>query len=79
MGGPIWTAPIHHNGFVSDVLTLVQNDSDKFGTAKRIEGILGMVLEELPEVPLYYTMDKICSTLHIHMMPMLKLRYLNTY
>ncbi|XP_073960468.1 tRNA methyltransferase 1 isoform X2 [Choristoneura fumiferana] len=74
LGGPIWSAPIHDEAFVSRVLTHVQENPHLFGTAKRIEGVLSMVREELHDVPLYYTMDKLFGRVHLETMPMLAMR-----
>ncbi|KAI8433978.1 hypothetical protein MSG28_012129 [Choristoneura fumiferana] len=63
-----------HHAFVSRVLTHVQENPHLFGTAKRIEGVLSMVREELHDVPLYYTMDKLFGRVHLETMPMLAMR-----
>lgn len=71
LGGPIWSGAIHSTAFVQDLLGgLCQSLS----TAKRIEGMLKMVLEELPDVPLYYTLDRLAATLHTQTPPILLLR-----
>ncbi|XP_075979726.1 tRNA methyltransferase 1 isoform X2 [Anticarsia gemmatalis] len=74
VGGPIWSAPIHDHVFVSRVLSHVEDNPHLFGTAKRIAGVLAMVREELHEVPLYYTLDKLFGRVHLETMPMLVLR-----
>ncbi|XP_052742412.1 probable tRNA (guanine(26)-N(2))-dimethyltransferase isoform X1 [Bicyclus anynana] len=75
LGGPIWSAPIHDDAFVSRVLTHVQDNPALFGTAKRMRGVLAMVREELPDAPLYYTQDKLFGRVHLETMPMLTMRY----
>ncbi|KAM3958385.1 LOW QUALITY PROTEIN: tRNA methyltransferase 1 [Aphomia sociella] len=74
LGGPIWSAPIHDEAFVSRVLMHVQENPGLFGTAKRIEGVLSMVREELHSVPLYYTLDKMFGRVHLETMPMMIMR-----
>ncbi|XP_026333429.1 probable tRNA (guanine(26)-N(2))-dimethyltransferase [Hyposmocoma kahamanoa] len=74
LGGPIWSAPIHDETFVSRVLTHVQENPHLFGTAKRIQGVLSMVREELQNVPLYHTLDKLFGRVHLETMPMLVMR-----
>ncbi|CAH2010051.1 unnamed protein product [Acanthoscelides obtectus] len=71
IGGPIWSAPIHSPEFVKKVL---DNVPSSLKTYKRIEGILNVVLEELVDVPLYYTLDKLSGTLHVEMPSMMALR-----
>lgn len=67
MGGPIWTGPLHSPAFVQEVLDTA---STNLGTYKRIQGVLTMILEELQDVPLYYTLEKLSSTLHVENPPM---------
>ncbi|KAL7741492.1 hypothetical protein ACLKA6_000811 [Drosophila palustris] len=75
LGGPIWSAPIHNTEFVKDLLDAVQSSPlNELGTQRRIVGVLSMVQEELPEVPLYYTPDKLCCVLKLEIVPMLKMR-----
>ncbi|XP_068622642.1 tRNA (guanine(26)-N(2))-dimethyltransferase isoform X2 [Battus philenor] len=74
MGGPIWSAPIHDEIFVTRVLTHVQEKPELFGTSKRIQGVLSMVREELQDAPLYYVMDKMFGKVHLETMPMLVMR-----
>ncbi|XP_032514323.2 tRNA (guanine(26)-N(2))-dimethyltransferase isoform X2 [Danaus plexippus] len=73
LGGPIWSAPIHDEIFVSRILTHVQNNPQLFNTSKRIHGVLSMVREEL-ETPLYFTLDKLFGRVHLETMPMLIMR-----
>ncbi|KAL2086869.1 hypothetical protein ACEWY4_017928 [Coilia grayii] len=74
LGGPLWAEALHDVGFVQRVLSAVSGNPSRFGTAKRIEGILSMVTEELPDVPLYYTLDHLSSTVHCNTPPMLQFR-----
>ncbi|XP_017838195.2 probable tRNA (guanine(26)-N(2))-dimethyltransferase [Drosophila busckii] len=75
LGGPIWSAPLHNMEFVQQLLDAVQEEPLKqLTTQRRIVGVLSMVLEELPDVPLYYTPDKLCCVLKLEIVPMLKMR-----
>ncbi|EDW04217.1 probable tRNA (guanine(26)-N(2))-dimethyltransferase [Drosophila grimshawi] len=77
LGGPIWSAPIHQTSFVQQLLEAVQSSTsplNALGTQRRIVGVLSMVQEELPDVPLYYTPDKLCCVLKLEIVPMLKMR-----
>ncbi|ENN71141.1 hypothetical protein HUJ04_007597 [Dendroctonus ponderosae] len=71
IGGPIWTAPIHSPDFVKQVLEAAP---PYLGTFKRIRGILSMVLEELVDVPLYYTLDRLSNTIKVENPSMLTIR-----
>uniref|UniRef100_A0A8C5D414 tRNA (guanine(26)-N(2))-dimethyltransferase n=1 Tax=Gouania willdenowi TaxID=441366 RepID=A0A8C5D414_GOUWI len=74
LGGPLWAEPIHDSQFVHKVLSAVAGNPSRFGTAKRIEGMLSVVTEELDDVPLYYTVDSLSSTIHCNTPPLLKFR-----
>ncbi|XP_047434611.1 tRNA (guanine(26)-N(2))-dimethyltransferase isoform X2 [Mugil cephalus] len=74
LGGPIWAEPIHDMKFVQNVLSSVSGNPTRFGTSKRIEGMLSMVTEELEDVPLYYTVDNLSSTIHTNTPPLLQFR-----
>ncbi|KAH8308419.1 hypothetical protein KR059_012513, partial [Drosophila kikkawai] len=75
LGGPIWSAPLHNPEFVQDLLKAVQEPPlESLGTQRRIVGVLSMVQEELQDVPLYYTPDKLCCVLKLEIVPMLKFR-----
>ncbi|XP_034252732.1 probable tRNA (guanine(26)-N(2))-dimethyltransferase isoform X2 [Thrips palmi] len=73
LGGPIWNAPIHDKSFVSRLLDVVtaEDAAEKFGTCKRIEGMLSVVEEELEDIPLYYKLDRLSSLMGISTMPVL--------
>ncbi|EDV32129.1 uncharacterized protein Dana_GF14196 [Drosophila ananassae] len=75
LGGPIWSAPLHNPEFVNQLLEAVQESPlESLGTQRRIVGVLSMVQEELQDVPLYYTPDKLCCVLKLEIVPMLKFR-----
>uniref|UniRef100_A0A671NJ09 tRNA (guanine(26)-N(2))-dimethyltransferase n=1 Tax=Sinocyclocheilus anshuiensis TaxID=1608454 RepID=A0A671NJ09_9TELE len=74
LGGPIWAEPIHDIKFVQKVLGAISGNPTRFRTSKRIEGVLSMVTEELQDVPLYYVLDHLSSTVHCNTPPMLQFR-----
>lgn len=75
MGGPIWTAPIHDFEFVERLYELIQTEPYKnLETNPRIYGMLSVVREELPDVPLYYTLDHLCCVLKLQCIQIIKLR-----
>ncbi|MCL4132748.1 UNVERIFIED_CONTAM: hypothetical protein GTU68_003200 [Idotea baltica] len=59
-GGPIWTAPIHDQNFVSRLKATLPKGSP-LNTQRRMEGILTMIEEELPDAPLYVVFDQMLS------------------
>lgn len=74
LGGPLWAEPIHNLDFVSRVLEAVSTNPGRFHTSERIRGVLSVVTEELPDVPLYYTLDQLSSTIHCNTPSLLQLR-----
>uniref|UniRef100_A0A8C1RC59 tRNA (guanine(26)-N(2))-dimethyltransferase n=1 Tax=Cyprinus carpio TaxID=7962 RepID=A0A8C1RC59_CYPCA len=74
LGGPIWAEPIHDITFVQKVLGAVSGNPTRFRTSKRIEGVLSMVTEELQDIPLYYVLDHLSSTVHCNTPSMLQFR-----
>ncbi|XP_007489184.1 tRNA (guanine(26)-N(2))-dimethyltransferase isoform X2 [Monodelphis domestica] len=74
LGGPLWAEPIHDLDFVGQVLAAVSRNPGRFRTSARIRGVLSMVTEELPDVPLYYTLDQLSSTIRCNTPRLLQLR-----
>lgn len=66
IGGPIWSPPMHDTEWVGLLLDRVQQNRGPHppATRKRIHGMLTSVSEELPDVPLFYSLPDMCSTLH---------------
>ncbi|XP_058863967.1 tRNA (guanine(26)-N(2))-dimethyltransferase [Acipenser ruthenus] len=74
LGGPLWAEPLHDLGFVERVLSGVSRNPKRFATSSRIQGVLSMATEELPDVPLYYTLDALSSTIHCNTPSLLQAR-----
>lgn len=75
MGGPIWTNPIHDADFINKLFeTIETEESKKLETHSRIYGMLSVIQEELFDVPLYYSVDHLCSILKMENVPILKFR-----
>ncbi|XP_050781098.1 tRNA (guanine(26)-N(2))-dimethyltransferase isoform X3 [Gopherus flavomarginatus] len=74
LGGPVWAEPLHDQAFVQRVLSALGSNPGRFGTQDRIQGVLSMVTEELSDVPLYYTLDCLSSTIHCNTPSLLQFR-----
>uniref|UniRef100_A0A452I4E7 tRNA (guanine(26)-N(2))-dimethyltransferase n=1 Tax=Gopherus agassizii TaxID=38772 RepID=A0A452I4E7_9SAUR len=74
LGGPMWAEPLHDQAFVQRVLSALGSNPGRFGTQDRIQGVLSMVTEELSDVPLYYTLDCLSSTIHCNTPSLLQFR-----
>ncbi|KAK9115782.1 hypothetical protein Sjap_014729 [Stephania japonica] len=63
MGGPIWSAPIHDQEWVSSMLADVNSMKDRYPAYDRISAVLTTISEELPDVPLFLSLHNLCATL----------------
>ncbi|KAG9510071.1 putative tRNA (guanine(26)-N(2))-dimethyltransferase, partial [Fragariocoptes setiger] len=69
IGGPIWAEPMHDKTFVNQLInelgsTESNQQPNKFGTHRRLDGMLHIISEEL-DVPLYYETDKLTSVINM--------------
>ncbi|KAL5210442.1 hypothetical protein ABZP36_006065 [Zizania latifolia] len=62
MGGPIWSAPIHDQDWVVSTLTEVKSMKDRYPAYKKITSVLTTISEELHDIPLFFSLHNICST-----------------
>ncbi|XP_041002555.1 probable tRNA (guanine(26)-N(2))-dimethyltransferase 2 [Juglans microcarpa x Juglans regia] len=63
MGGPIWSAPIHDQEWVTSILSDVKSIKDRYPAYDRISAVLTTISEELPDVPLFLSLHNLCATL----------------
>ncbi|NXS31422.1 TRM1 dimethyltransferase, partial [Pomatostomus ruficeps] len=75
VGGPMWAEPLHDPAFVEGVLAALERSPGRFSTEPRLRGMLSVIAEELSDVPLYYTLDGLSSTIHSNTPSLLQLRY----
>ncbi|NXF00043.1 TRM1 dimethyltransferase, partial [Menura novaehollandiae] len=74
VGGPVWAEPLHDPAFVEGVLASLERSPGRFSTEPRIRGMLSVIAEELGDVPLYYTLDGLSSTIRSNTPSLLQLR-----
>lgn len=72
IGGPAWGADIHNKEFVAKMLEHVKNNESSYGTYKRMKGMLSVIKEEI-EAPFYWTLQRLCGTVHCTSIPMMDL------
>ena len=75
LAGPVYNQPIHNPSFVESCLqTVAQSPSTarKLGASDRVNALLNGALEELSDVPLYYSLPQICSNLRLTCPPLLE-------
>lgn len=63
VGGPIWSAPIHNQDWVSSILSNINSTKERYPAYGRISAVLTTVSEELPDVPLFLSLHSLCGTL----------------
>lgn len=63
MGGPIWSAPIHDQEWVTSILEDVIAMKDSYPAYDRITAVLTTISEELPDVLLFLSLHNLCATL----------------
>ena len=87
VGGPIWGAPLHSQPFLAKALRRVRhataagkpaaNSANPTGnnaqcpTHARLHGLLVACSEELPDVPLYYTLPALSASVHCTSPPLM--------
>ncbi|KAM7074497.1 tRNA (guanine(26)-N(2))-dimethyltransferase isoform 1-T1 [Ciconia maguari] len=74
LGGPMWAEPLHDAAFVERVLAALESSPGRFQTEERMRGMLSVITEELSDVPLYYTLDSLSSTIHCNTPSLLQFR-----
>eukprot|EP00123_Amoebidium_parasiticum_P015566 comp23035_c2_seq2/m.36836 comp23035_c2_seq2/g.36836 ORF comp23035_c2_seq2/g.36836 comp23035_c2_seq2/m.36836 type:complete len:553 (-) comp23035_c2_seq2:78-1736(-) len=74
VGGPMWLPPMHDHVFVGKVLEHVTANKSLYKTVDRIIGMLSVVSEELPDVPLFYGLHSLAGILHCENPPLVPCR-----
>eukprot|EP00760_Papus_ankaliazontas_P005586 PhM_4_TR12662/c0_g1_i1/m.74560/K00555/TRMT1, trm1; tRNA (guanine26-N2/guanine27-N2)-dimethyltransferase len=75
LSGPIYNQPIHDGDFVEAVLQTVSSSEGTprvLTAADRVTALLVSARDELPDVPLYYKLSQMCSTLGLCCPPLLE-------
>uniref|UniRef100_M4CWS5 tRNA (guanine(26)-N(2))-dimethyltransferase n=1 Tax=Brassica campestris TaxID=3711 RepID=M4CWS5_BRACM len=63
MGGPIWSAPMHDQEWVTSILNGVKSMKDRYPAYDKICSMLTTISEELPDVPLFLSLHNLAATL----------------
>ncbi|XP_057522092.1 tRNA (guanine(26)-N(2))-dimethyltransferase 1-like [Amaranthus tricolor] len=63
MGGPIWSAPLHDQEWVTTLLSDVKPMKERYPAYNRIIALLTTISEELPDVPLFLSLHNLGGTL----------------
>ncbi|CAN6864806.1 unnamed protein product [Brassica oleracea] len=63
MGGPIWSAPMHDQEWVTSILNGVKSMKDRYPAYNKICSMLTTISEELPDVPLFLSLHNLAATL----------------
>ncbi|KAJ0261013.1 hypothetical protein HA466_0042170 [Hirschfeldia incana] len=63
MGGPIWSAPIHDQEWVTSILNGVKSMKERYPAYDKICSVLTTISEELLDVPLFLSLHSLSGTL----------------
>ncbi|KAF3796626.1 hypothetical protein EJ110_NYTH01769 [Nymphaea thermarum] len=63
LAGPIWSASIHDQEWISSILSNVVSLKDRYPAYERISAVLTAISEELLDVPLYVSLHSLSATL----------------
>jgi len=74
--GPMWLDPLHNIEWLDKAINHLNDPESKnlYGTHKRLLGLLSVCREELPQVPLYYSIPNLCTRLRLLSMKEIQLR-----
>ncbi|KAL0083090.1 N2,N2-dimethylguanosine tRNA methyltransferase [Phycomyces blakesleeanus] len=72
VGGPAWAGPLHDKDFVERMLGHIDTNRTNYGTNQRMTGMLTVIQEEI-EDPFYWTLARLCGTMHCNSIPMMDL------
>ncbi|KAJ2796643.1 tRNA methyltransferase 1, partial [Coemansia helicoidea] len=73
LGGPCWLGPLHNRAFVQRMYDSVSAaGAGVYGTQPRMRGMLKVILEELSDVPLHYSLSKLCTAVRMSCPPLVK-------
>ncbi|KAH3765412.1 tRNA methyltransferase, Trm1, S-adenosyl-L-methionine-dependent methyltransferase [Pelomyxa schiedti] len=61
--GPIYSEPIHNREWLRECLAFAERNKASLNTFNRIRGTLNVMSEELPDIPLYWTVPSLCHVL----------------
>ncbi|MCO5608479.1 hypothetical protein L7F22_062689 [Adiantum nelumboides] len=63
MGGPLWSKPLHDSEWVSSVLKNITGSRSCYPAFDKVHCLLTAVTEELPDVPLFVSLQALSATL----------------
>ncbi|KAI8340085.1 N2,N2-dimethylguanosine tRNA methyltransferase [Chlamydoabsidia padenii] len=72
IGGPAWIAGLHDKTFVSNMLQHIKDNEQNYGTHTRMKGMVTVIQEEVDDA-CYWTLQRLCGTLHCTSIPILDL------
>ena len=72
LAGPMWLGKLHNREFCQEMLRIAEEDKvPRFKTIDRINGMVGMAIDELPDTPFYLTPSRISGFFHCNSPPLL--------
>ncbi|QLG74549.1 hypothetical protein HG535_0G04320 [Zygotorulaspora mrakii] len=75
LAGPMFGGPLHNKEFIDEVLRInrEEHNDSVYGTRKRIEGMLTLAKNELPDASFYFSPNHLSSILKLQVPPLKKI------
>lgn len=74
LAGPMYAGPLHNQEFIDTVLKVNESHTDTiYGTRRRIEGMLTLAKNEIPDAPFYFSPNHLSSILKLQVPPLKKI------
>eukprot|EP01063_Lacrimia_lanifica_P032449 TRINITY_DN5551_c0_g1_i1.p1 TRINITY_DN5551_c0_g1~~TRINITY_DN5551_c0_g1_i1.p1 ORF type:complete len:631 (+),score=193.97 TRINITY_DN5551_c0_g1_i1:66-1958(+) len=74
IGGPIWSAPMHDKEYVERLIQILDSNKEQFTAVQRVRALLAAARDELPDVPLFYQMGALSSSINTSAIPAMKFK-----
>jgi len=72
LAGPMWLGRLHNQDFCQEMLKIANEDEvPRYKTINRINGMVGMAIDELQDVPFFLTPSRISSFFHCSSPPLM--------
>jgi tRNA(guanine-26,N2-N2) methyltransferase len=68
---PIYASPIHDHSFLQSLLSVIEERASKkqITAVERVTGLVKAAIDEVPNVPLFYSLPEVSSVLKMHCPP----------
>ncbi len=74
VGGPIWAGPLVQPSVAESILEHFEQGSEDSKARSRVEALLRVLVEEVPDAPLFLQLPAMCKVLHVASPPAASIR-----